>query len=82
MFELFDIMWIDVDGKGMINIFVVDKFMVLFRFYVIFLLWFLFEFFEELFEVGDFDKLKFVFFFDEVYLLFEDVFKVLVDKVE
>lgn len=51
-------------------------------FYVMFLLWLLSELFEELFEVGNFDKFKFVFFFDEVYLLFDDVFKVLVDKVE
>ncbi|WP_147125058.1 helicase HerA-like domain-containing protein [Shimia ponticola] len=80
--ELADIMRTDVDGRGRINILAADKLMASPRLYATFLLWLLSELFEELPEVGDPDKPKLVFFFDEAHLLFEDAPKALVDKVE
>ncbi|MEM1301529.1 MAG: helicase HerA-like domain-containing protein [Pseudomonadota bacterium] len=80
--ELSDIMRTDVDGRGRINILAADKLMGSPRLYATFLLWLLSELFEELPEVGDPDKPKLVFFFDEAHLLFEDAPKALVDKVE
>jgi DNA helicase HerA-like ATPase len=80
--ELSDIMRIDPDGRGRINILAADKLMAAPRLYATFLLWLLSELFEELPEVGDPDKPKLVFFFDEAHLLFEDAPKALVDKVE
>ncbi|MGH1356570.1 MAG: helicase HerA-like domain-containing protein [Thalassovita sp.] len=80
--ELSDIMRTDVDGRGRINILAADKLMAAPRLYATFLLWLLSELFEQLPEVGDPDKPKLVFFFDEAHLLFEDAPKALVDKVE
>ncbi|WP_197919237.1 helicase HerA-like domain-containing protein [Thiosulfatihalobacter marinus] len=80
--DLGDIMRTDVDGRGRINILAADKLMGAPRLYATFLLWLLSELFEELPEVGDPDKPKLVFFFDEAHLLFEDAPKALVDKVE
>src|SRR5687768_685063 len=71
-----------VDGKGVVNIIAADKLMNNPRLYACFLLWLLAELFERLPEVGDPDKPKLVFFFDEAHLLFEDAPKALVDKVE
>ncbi|MGB5864626.1 MAG: helicase HerA-like domain-containing protein [Sulfitobacter sp.] len=79
---LSDLMRTDVDGRGMINILASDKLMGAPKLYATFLLWLLSELFEELPEVGDADKPKLVFFFDEAHLLFEDAPKALVDKVE
>jgi DNA helicase HerA-like ATPase len=70
------------DGRGRINILAADKLMGSPRLYATFLLWLLSELFEELPEVGDPDKPKFVFFFDEAHLLFDGAPKALVDKVE
>ena len=70
------------DGKGMINILAADKLMGSPRLYATFLLWLLSELFEELPEVGDPDKPKLVFFFDEAHLLFDEAPKALIDKVE
>ncbi|WP_135505473.1 helicase HerA-like domain-containing protein [Roseovarius aestuariivivens] len=70
------------DGRGQINILAADKLMGAPRLYATFLLWLLSELFETLPEVGDPDKPKLVFFFDEAHLLFEDAPKALVDKVE
>lgn len=72
----------DADGRGMINILASDKLMAAPKLYATFLLWLLSELFEELPEVGDSDKPKLVFFFDEAHLLFDDAPKALVDKVE
>ncbi|KAJ56889.1 hypothetical protein ACMU_08100 [Actibacterium mucosum KCTC 23349] len=72
----------DATGHGRINILAADKLMAAPRLYATFLLWLLSELFEELPEVGDPDKPKLVFFFDEAHLLFEDAPKALVDKVE
>jgi DNA helicase HerA-like ATPase len=79
---LSDLMRTDVDGRGMINILASDKLMGAPKLYATFLLWLLSELFEELPEVGDSDKPKLVFFFDEAHLLFDDAPKALVDKVE
>ncbi|KNG93008.1 helicase HerA-like domain-containing protein [Pseudaestuariivita atlantica] len=80
--ELADVMSHDADGRGRINILAADTLMASPRLYATFLLWLLSELFEELPEVGDPDKPKLVFFFDEAHLLFEDAPKALVDKVE
>ncbi|MBT2132018.1 helicase HerA-like domain-containing protein [Aliiroseovarius lamellibrachiae] len=80
--ELSDIIRTDADGRGRISILAADKLMGAPRLYATFLLWLLSELFEELPEVGDPDKPKVVFFFDEAHLLFDDAPKVLVDKVE
>lgn len=80
--ELADLMRRDEQGRGMVNILASDKLMAAPGLYATFLLWLLSELFEELPEVGDPDKPKLVFFFDEAHLLFDDAPKVLVDKVE
>ena len=80
--ELADMMTVTPDGRGQINILAADKLMASPRLYATFLLWLLSELFEELPEVGDPDKPRFVFFFDEAHLLFDDAPKALVDKVE
>ncbi len=80
--ELADLMRTDAQGQGMVNILASDKLMGSPRLYATFLLWLLSELFEELPEVGDPEKPKLVFFFDEAHLLFEDAPKILVDKVE
>jgi hypothetical protein len=79
---LTDLMRTDADGRGMINILASDQLMGAPKLYATFLLWLLSELFEELPEVGDADKPKLVFFFDEAHLLFDDAPKALVDKVE
>ena len=79
---LTDIMAVDSDGRGRINVLAADTLMSSPRLYSTFLLWLLSELFEELPEVGNPDKPKLVFFFDEAHLLFEGAPKVLVDKVE
>ncbi|NPD19274.1 helicase HerA-like domain-containing protein [Alterinioella nitratireducens] len=80
--ELSDIMTHDEAGFGRINILAADKLMNSPRLYATFLLWLLSELFEILPEVGDPDKPKLVFFFDEAHLLFDDAPKALIDKVE
>ena len=80
--DLSDMMRTASDGRGQINILAADRLMSSPRLYATFLLWLLSELFEELPEVGDPDKPKFVFFFDEAHLLFDDAPKALVDKVE
>ena len=71
-----------VGGRGVINILAADKLMNAPRLYATFLLWMLSELFETLPEVGDLDKPKLVFFFDEAHLLFNDAPKALVERVE
>ncbi len=80
--DLADLMTCDPDGRGRINILAADKLMNSPRLYATFLLWLLSELFEVLPEVGDPDKPKIVFFFDEAHLLFQDAPKALVNKVE
>ena len=77
-----DLMRTTRDGRGAINVLAADQLMMNPRLYATFLLWLLSELFEELPEVGDPDKPKLVFFFDEAHLLFDDAPKILVDRVE
>lgn len=69
-------------GKGVINILAADKLMNSPRVYTTFLLWLLDDLYETLPEVGDLDKPKLVFFFDEAHLLFNDMPSSLLEKVE
>jgi DNA helicase HerA-like ATPase len=71
-----------VDGKGVINVLSADKLMNSPRLYATFLLWMLSELFEQLPEVGDLDKPKLVFFFDEAHLLFKEAPTALVERIE
>ena len=71
-----------VEGRGAINILASDKLMQSPKLYATFLLWLLAELFENLPEVGDRDKPKLVFFFDEAHLLFDDAPKALLEKIE
>jgi DNA helicase HerA-like ATPase len=71
-----------VDGKGVVNILAADRLMNSPRLYATFLLWLLSELFENLPEVGDRDKPKLVFFFDEAHLLFAEAPQALLEKVE
>ena len=80
--DLSDLMLTDANGAGRVNILAADRLMNSPRLYATFLLWLLSELFETLPEVGDPDKPKLVFFFDEAHLLFNDAPKALVAKVE
>ena len=80
--EIADLMRTTRDGRGSINVLAADKLMMSPRLYATFLLWLLSELFEELPEVGNPDKPRLVFFFDEAHLLFEDAPKILVKRVE
>jgi hypothetical protein len=71
-----------VSGKGVVNILAADKLMNSPRLYATFLLWMLSELFEQLPEIGDPDKPKLVFFFDEAHLLFNEAPKALVERIE
>lgn len=80
--NLDDFIQTDANGKGIVNILVADKLIQAPKVYATMLLWLLAELFENLPEVGDLDKPKLVFFFDEAHLLFEDLPNVLQDKIE
>ncbi|TMM48376.1 helicase HerA-like domain-containing protein [Qipengyuania marisflavi] len=80
--EIDDFLKLDDQGRGIINILSADQLMRSPKLYATFLLWLLAELFETLPEVGDSDKPKLVFFFDEAHLLFDDAPKALTDKVE
>ncbi|HEU4497865.1 MAG TPA: helicase HerA-like domain-containing protein, partial [Sphingomicrobium sp.] len=80
--ELEDFLKLDEAGKGIVNILAADKLMASPRLYSTFLLWLLSELFEQLPEVGDADKPKLCFFFDEAHLLFDDAPPALTEKVE
>ena len=80
--DIADLMRTNRKGQGYINVLAADKLMRSPRLYATFLLWLLSELFEELPEVGDPDKPKLVFFFDEAHLLFDEAPAALVDKVE
>src|SRR5690606_9763260 len=79
--ELDDLMATDANGFGRISVLMSDRLMQSPRLYAMFLLWLLSELFEELPEVGDPDRPKLVFFFDEAHLLFSGASKALVEKV-
>jgi DNA helicase HerA-like ATPase len=82
MLNIADFMQTDSKGQGMVNILAADKLMNSPRLYATFLLWMLSELFETLPEVGDLEKPKMVFFFDEAHLLFNDAPKVLLERIE
>jgi DNA helicase HerA-like ATPase len=77
-----DLMRIAPDGRGYVSVLAADQLMQSPQLYATFLLWLMSELFEQLPEVGDPEKPKLVFFFDEAHLLFEGTPKALVDKVE
>ena len=79
---LADLLLTTPDGRGIVNVLAADRLMQNPKAYATFLLWLLAELFEELPEVGDPDKPRLVFFFDEAHLLFADAPKVLLDKIE
>lgn len=80
--DLWDFIRTGAGGYGNVNILAADRLINTPRLYSTFLLWLLAELFEDLPEVGDLDKPRLVFFFDEAHLLFDDAPKALVDKVE
>jgi DNA helicase HerA-like ATPase len=80
--DLDDMMQTGDEGHGFINILAADKLMQSPKLYATFLLWMLSELYERLPEVGDVDKPKMVFFFDEAHLLFDDAPDVLLQKIE
>jgi DNA helicase HerA-like ATPase len=80
--DLADLMRCDATGRGHINLLAADQLIQRPRLYATILLWLLAELFEEMPEVGDPDKPKLVFFFDEAHLLFNDAPKALLQKVE
>ncbi|WP_128891250.1 helicase HerA-like domain-containing protein [Erythrobacter sp. HKB08] len=80
--EIDDFLKVDDQGRGYINVLAADKLMRSPKLYATFLLWLLAELFESLPEVGDPEKPKLVFFFDEAHLLFDDAPDALQDKIE
>ena len=82
MLNIQDFMQTDANGHGVVNILAADKLLNAPRLYATFLLWMLSELFEQLPEIGDPDKPKLVFFFDEAHLLFKDAPAALVERIE
>ncbi len=80
--SIHDMMAIEPDGRGRVNILAADRLMQAPRLYSTFLLWLLSELFEELPEVGDPDRPTFVFFFDEAHMLFSEAPKALLERIE
>ena len=80
--EIADFIRTDEQGRGIINVLAADRLMRSPKLYATFLLWLLAELFEVLPEVGDPEKPKLVFFFDEAHLLFDDAPDALLDKIE
>jgi DNA helicase HerA-like ATPase len=82
MLDVFDLIRVNERGHGIINVLAADKLMQAPRLYAAFLLWMLAELYEVLPEIGDPEKPKFVFFFDEAHLLFNDAPRALLEKIE
>lgn len=80
--NLNDFMGTDLSGRGIINIFAAEQLILKPRLYSTFLLWLMSELFENLPEVGDLDRPRLVFFFDEAHLLFDDAPGILVQRIE
>ncbi|MDX2101436.1 MAG: helicase HerA-like domain-containing protein [Alphaproteobacteria bacterium] len=80
--DLEHLLMTDADGRGIVNVLAADKLVNRPTLYATFLLWLLAELFEQMPEVGDLDRPKLCFFFDEAHLLFSDAPKALVDEVE
>jgi DNA helicase HerA-like ATPase len=77
-----DLLQVDSSGKGVVNILAADQLLQSPQLYATFLLWLMSELFEKLPEVGDLEKPKLVFFFDEAHLLFNDLPSVLQNRIE
>lgn len=82
MLDINDLMRFNIHGQGVVNILSAEKLFNYPKLYSVFLLWLLSELFEQLPEVGDIDKPKLVFFFDEAHLLFTDIPNALLQKIE
>ncbi len=82
MLDIADLMQTDGEGRGVVNVLAADKLYNNPKLYSTFLLWMLSELFEQLPEVGDVEKPKLVFFFDEAHLLFNDAPTALLEKIE
>lgn len=82
MLDIADLMQTDGEGRGVLNVLAADKLYNNPKLYSTFLLWMLAELFEQLPEVGDIEKPKLVFFFDEAHLLFNDAPAALLEKIE
>jgi hypothetical protein len=80
--DLGDLLEVDGRGEGLVNVLAADKLLLSPRLYSTFLLWLLSELYEHLPEVGDVEKPRLVFFFDEAHLLFRDAPRALLEKVE
>jgi hypothetical protein len=80
--ELSDLLEVDGRGEGIVNVLAADKLLLAPRLYATFLLWLLSEIYEKLPEVGDPERPRLVFFFDEAHLLFRDAPRALLEKVE
>ena len=80
--DVHDLLGLDDHGRGVVNVLAADKLMAAPKLYATFLLWLLSELYEELPEVGDLDRPKLVFFFDEAHLLFDDAPDALLTKIE
>jgi len=80
--QLSDLMRVDGSGRGYVSMLAADKLIASPRLYATFLLWLMSELFEELPEIGDPDKPRLAFFFDEAHLLFRDAPKGLLEKIE
>lgn len=80
-FDIMDLLQCD-GGKGIMNVLAADKLMLKPKLYSTFLLWLMSELYSTLPEVGDLEKPKLVFFFDEAHMLFEDTSKAMTDKIE
>ncbi|KUG21718.1 atpase [hydrocarbon metagenome] len=82
MLDISDLIQTDSDGRGVMNILAADQLYNNPKLYSTFLLWMMAELFEQLPEIGDMEKPKLVFFFDEAHLLFNDAPKALLEKIE
>ncbi len=82
MLDIADLIQTDGEGRGVVNVLAADKLYNNPKLYSTFLLWMLAELFEQLPEVGDVEKPKLVFFFDEAHLLFNDAPAALLEKIE
>src|SRR5690606_2848745 len=82
MLDVHDLLRVDAQGPGMVNVLAADKLLQAPRLYAVFLLWMLADIYETLPAVGDLDRPKLVFFFDEAHLVFSDAPKALLEKIE
>lgn len=82
MLQIDDLMQTDTQGRGVVNVLAADRLMQSPRLYSTFLLWLLSELFEHLPEIGDSDRPRLAFFFDEAHLLFSDAPRVLLERIE